>query len=67
MKTLPSEDFNRNLDDMLSEVTEKQIIQLDLNLKGYEVYNAEEVEALVNRIRERLLAELKENTRVRII
>ena len=52
---------------MLSEVTEKQIIQLDLNLKGYEVYNAEEVEALVNRIRERLLAELKENTRVRII
>ena len=67
MKTLPSEDFNRNLDDMLSEVTEKQIIQLDLNLKGYEVNNAEEVEALVNRIRERLLAELKENTRVRII
>ena len=67
MKTLPSEDFNRNLDDMLSEVTEKQIIQLDLNLKGYEVNNAEEVEALVNRIRERLLAQLKENTRIRII
>ncbi len=61
------ETVNRNLDDMLSEVTEKQIIQLDLNLKGYEVNNAEEVEALVNRIRERLLAQLKENTRIRII
>jgi hypothetical protein len=58
---------NAYLDDVLSEVTEEQVIQLSLNLSGREVSTPEEVEALVNQLKERLLAQLKPNTRIRII
>ncbi|NJL09994.1 MAG: hypothetical protein HC908_06880 [Calothrix sp. SM1_7_51] len=58
---------NTYLDDKLSEVTEEQVVQLPLNLSGREVSTPEEVEALVNQLKERLLAQLKPNTRIRII
>ncbi|MBN3923061.1 BREX system P-loop protein BrxC [Nostoc sp. NMS4] len=58
---------NTNLDDLLSKVTEQQVIQLNLELSGREVSTPEEVEALLNHLRERLLTKLKNNTRIRLI
>jgi hypothetical protein len=57
---------NNRLDDVLSEVTEDQVVQLPLNLSGREVSTEEEVDALVNQLRDRLLAQLKPNTRIRL-
>lgn len=57
---------NTSLDNVLSEVTEEQVLQLPLNLTGREVSTKEEVEALVNQLRDRLLAQLKPNTRIRL-
>jgi hypothetical protein len=57
---------NRSLDDALSETTQVQVISLSHNLTDREVSTPEEVEALVNQLRERLLANLKENVRIRL-
>ncbi|BAY73259.1 hypothetical protein NIES23_60870 (plasmid) [Trichormus variabilis NIES-23] len=57
---------NSSLDNVLSEVTEEQVVQLPLNLSGREVSTEAEVDALVNQLRERLLAQLKPNTRIRL-
>ncbi|BAY19886.1 hypothetical protein NIES21_57560 (plasmid) [Anabaenopsis circularis NIES-21] len=57
---------NTSLDNVLSEVTEEQVVQLPLNLSGREVSTEAEVDALVNQLRERLLAQLKPNTRIRL-
>ncbi len=58
---------NTILDNVLSEETKEEIIQLSLNLSGREISTPEDVEVLVNQIKERLLAQLKANTRIRII
>lgn len=58
---------NTILDDLLSEETKQEIIQVPLNLTGREISNPEDVETLVNQIRDRLLKQLKENTRIRIV
>ena len=58
---------NTNLDNVLSEETKEEIIQLSLNLSGREISTPEQVEVLVNQIKERLLSQLKTNTRIRII
>ncbi|MEB3215351.1 MAG: hypothetical protein VKN72_03690 [Nostocales cyanobacterium 94392] len=58
---------NSILDDVLSEETQEEIIQLPLNLSGREISTPEDVEELVNQIKERLLKQLKANTRIRII
>lgn len=57
---------NKRLDDVLSEVTEDQVVQLPLNLSGREVSTEAEIDALVNQLKERLLAQLKPNTRIRL-
>jgi hypothetical protein len=57
---------NNRLDDVLSEVTEDQVVQLPLNLSGREVSTEAEIDALVNQLKERLLAQLKPNTRIRL-
>ena len=61
------QEANTYLDNTLSQVTDEQVIQLPLNLSGREVSTPEEIEALANHIKERLLAQLKPNTRIRII
>ncbi|MBF2017477.1 MAG: hypothetical protein IGS23_20170 [Rivularia sp. T60_A2020_040] len=58
---------NSILDHVLSEETQEEIIQLSLNLSGREISTPEDVEVLVSQIKERLLAQLKANTRIRII
>ena len=58
---------NTYLDNTLSQVTDEQVIPVQLNLSGREVSTPEEIEALANHIKERLLAQLKPNTRIRII
>jgi Family of unknown function (DUF6079) len=58
---------NTFLDNVLSEETKEEIIQLQLDLSGREISTPEDVELLVNQIRDRLLAQLKANTRIRII
>ena len=62
-----AEEANTYLDNTLSQVTQEQVIQLSVNLSGKEVSTPEEVEALVNQLRERLLVQLKNNIRIRLI
>jgi hypothetical protein len=61
------QEANTYLDNTLSQVTDEQVIPLQLDLSGREVSTPEEIEALANHIKERLLAQLKPNTRIRII
>ncbi|RJP85376.1 MAG: BREX system P-loop protein BrxC [Desulfobacteraceae bacterium] len=61
------EEANDRLDDFLSELTEKQVVRFQINLKGREVSTSEEVEMMINELRERLLAQLKDNMRIRLI
>jgi len=61
------EEADARLDDILSETTEKQVVQFKTNLKGREVSTPEDVEVLVKELRERLLAQLKENMRIRLV
>jgi hypothetical protein len=64
-----AEQADMALDNALSQTTDEQVIQVALNLKGEEVSTPEEVEALVNQLRDRLLAQLqgKANVRIRLI
>jgi len=61
------EEADARLDDILSEITEKQVVQFKTNLKGREVSTPEDVEMLVKELRERLLVHLKENMRIRLV
>lgn len=65
------QEANDTLDNVLSqdEQVQVQVVQLALieSLRNREVSTEQEVEALVNELRDRLLAQLKENTRIRII
>ncbi len=63
-----AEQANSYLDDALSTVSETEVILFDAQLKHQEIGSPEEVEALVNRLKERLLAQLagKDNVRIRI-
>jgi hypothetical protein len=62
-----AERANRYLDDAISQVTDEQVIQVAVNLVGREVSTPEEVEVLVNQLRDRLLSQLKENVRIRLM
>jgi hypothetical protein len=61
-----AERANHYLDDAISQVTDEQVIQVALDLKGREVSTPEEVEVLVNQLRDRLLAQLQGNVRIRL-
>jgi len=62
-----AEKANGYLDSALSLVTDEQVIQVALGLSGREVSTPEEVEVLVNLLRDRLLSQLKENVRIRLL
>ena len=44
-----------------------QVVRLPLQLSGREISTPEEVEMVVNELRERLLAQLKDNVRIRLV
>jgi hypothetical protein len=58
---------NRYLDDALSEETDEQVVTLNLKLRDREVNSPEEIEQLVEYVREQLTQQLKPNTRIRIL
>ncbi len=59
------EEANAILDELLSD--KELIVTLNLGLRGREVSNAAEVEALVNEVRERLLEKVSGGARVRLL
>ena len=56
------EEANLRMDDILTDVR-----TFRLNLKGRELSTAEDVENLIKTLRERLLAQIKDNNRIRLI
>jgi hypothetical protein len=61
------QEANERLDDTLAQLTATQVVRLSLQLSGREVSTPEEVEMLVNELRERLLARLKDKVRIRLM
>jgi hypothetical protein len=57
---------NAYLDNTLSQVADEQVIPLPLDLRGREVSSPEDVEQLVNELRQKLLAQLQDRKNVRI-
>lgn len=66
---MAEEKANSYLDDALSQATDKQVMTIAIDLTGREVSSPEEVEVLVNQLRDRLLSQLdgKSNIRIRLI
>lgn len=64
-----AESANGYLDDILSEVNQEEVIRLSLNLTGREVSSPEDVERLVEELKQRMLDQLqdKPNVRIRLI
>lgn len=60
------EKANLNLDNALSQETNEQVIQISLNLIGREVSSPQEVEDLVDQLRDRLMSQLKDKSNIRI-
>ena len=61
-----AEAANGYLDDILSEVNQEEVIRLDVNLTGREVSSPEDVERLVEELKQRMLDQLKDKPNVRI-
>ena len=61
------QEANERLDSILAQSTATQVIRLPLLLSGREISTREEVDMLLHELRERLLAQLKENTRIRLV
>ena len=63
------EKANIYLDDALSTATDEEVITVPIDLKGREVSSPEDVEVLLNQLRDRLLSQLdgKSNIRIRLI
>jgi len=61
-----AEAVNGYLDDILSEVNQEEVIRLSLNLTGREVSSPEDVERLVEELKQRMLDQLKDKPNVRI-
>lgn len=64
-----AEKANQNLSDELSRSTGEEVIEFQLDLKNREISSPQEVEDLVNQVRDRLLQQLqdKPNVRIRLI
>ncbi len=64
-------EVNATLDRLISEETQEQVLTLDVltDLRNRELRNPEEVNALVDTLRDRLLKQLehKKNVRIRLI
>ena len=61
-----AEEANTYLDDMLSSLIDGEVIPLTLNLSGREVSSTEDVERLVEELKQRMLDQLKDKPNVRI-
>jgi hypothetical protein len=63
-----ADEANQYFDNVLSEKTENEVITLNLDLSGQEISSPEDVDRIVNDLRERLLAQLegKPNIRIRL-
>ena len=61
-----AEEANTYLDDMLSSLTKEEVVPLTLNLSGREVSSTEDVERLVEELKQRMLDQLKDKPNVRI-
>jgi len=61
------QEANDRLDNTLAQITDMQVVRLPLQLSGREISTPEEVEMVVNELRERLLAQLKDNVRIRLV
>ncbi len=60
-------DANRLLDDYLSTGSNPMIVPMDLSLHNREIKTEQDVEALIDEIRERLLEQLRSGQRVRLL
>jgi hypothetical protein len=58
---------NDRLDSILAQTTQTQVVRLPLQLSGREISTPDEVDQLLHELRERLLAQLKDNVRVRLV
>ncbi len=61
------QEANDRLDNTLAQITDMQVVRLPLQLSGREISTLAEVEMVVNELRERLLAQLKDNVRIRLV
>ena len=60
------EQAHQRLEELLSEKFRVQVVPVKLGLANRELASPEEVEALLAELRERLLAQLKDNSRIRL-
>lgn len=57
---------NEHLEKLLSELLDFQVVSIKLGLQNRELSSAEDVENLLQELRERLMAQLKDNSRIRL-
>ena len=61
------DEANERLDQLLSEGSKPLVVRLDLGLRSREVATEPEVDALVAEVRNRLLEQVRQGKRVRLI
>ncbi len=61
------EEADALLDDFLSKIDKKQVVPVKHQLGGREISSPEELDQLLKELRERLLAQLKDEKRIRLI
>lgn len=64
---LAGDEANRRLDAMLADAGKVQVVQVKAGLAGRELSSPQDVEALLDELRERLLAQLKNDVRIRLL
>ena len=62
-----AEAANQRLEEVLSEQFRVQVVPVNLGLKNRELTSPEDVENLLQELREQLLAKLKDNSRIRLL
>lgn len=62
-----AEESNRKLDALLAEMDKVQVVQVKTGLSGRELNSEKDVEILLNELRERLMQQLKNDVRIRLI
>ncbi len=61
------EQANERLDDARSKRTDKQVVKVDLGLRGREVDDKEQLKAVLKELEDRILPHLEKKSRVRIV
>jgi hypothetical protein len=62
-----AQEANKYLDACLAEIGKIQIVQFRTDLSGRELQSEQDVERLLQELRERLLAQLKDDVRIRLV